>query len=142
MLIKEVPPAHLISWGGWWMPYAARIAKREGCGLACLVGEALSGEARIFVIWGRDGKPTGAAATRLLLRNDSKPIGELHWLAGDGMSEWLPSCFPQLEQILIRSHGVAAFKTTVRPGLERAFKPFGYRRTKVILEKRLDENGK
>lgn len=135
MTLTEVPPAYLIQWGGWWMPYAARIAKREGCELSHYVGEALRGEARIFVIWGEDGKPTGATATRLLLRNDKTPIGELHWLAGDRMSEWLPVCFPILEQILIRDHGVVALKTTGRPGLERAFAPYGYRRKKVILEK-------
>lgn len=135
MKLTEVPPDRLIDWGGWWMPYAQRVADREGCKLSHYIGEALRGEARIFVIWGKDGRPTGATATRLLIRNDKTPVGELHWLAGDGMSEWLPICLPQLEQILIRDHGVASFKTTGRPGLERAFAPYGYRRRKVILEK-------
>lgn len=139
MTLLEVPSAYLLSWGGLWMPYAQKIARREGLDLSELVGEALSGEARIFAIFGADGKSAGACATRLLLRNGKTPIGELHWLAGDRMSEWLPSCFPRLEQILIRDHGVTAFKTTVRPGLERAFRPYGYRRTKVVLHKRLND---
>lgn len=137
MTLTEVPHAYLLQWGGLWMPYAARIAKREGCELSELVGDALSGEARIFVIWGTDGKPTGAVATRLLIRNDKYPIGEIHWLAGNGMSAWLGPCLDYLETTLKRDYGVTAMKATGRPGWERAAKPFGYRRAKVVLEKAL-----
>lgn len=135
MTLTEVPHAYLIQWGAWWMPYAARIAEREGCELSELVGQALCGEARIFVIWGADGKPTGATATRLLLRNGTTPVGELHWLAGDGMQDWFSSCFQQLQTILKRDHGVALLKSTIRPGLEPAFKAQGFRRVKVVVEK-------
>lgn len=135
MTLTEVPTDRLVDWGGWWMPYADRIAKREGCDLSELIGEALNGEARIFVIWGKDGKPTGAVATRLLLRNNKTPIGEIHWLAGDGMSEWLGPCLQFLETTLTRDHGATAIKATGRPGWARAAKPFGYRRVKIILEK-------
>lgn len=134
-MITEIPTDRLIDWGGWWMPYAARIAKREDCDLSHLVGEALNGEARIFVIWGKDGKPTGAAATRLLLRFDKTPVGEIHWLAGDGLNDWFGPCLSHLETTLKRDHGVVLFKATGRPGFERAAKPFGYRRMRVILEK-------
>ena len=137
MTLTEVPTDRLIDWGGWWMPYAARIAKREGCEISYLFGQAYSGEARIVVIWGKGGRATGAAATRVLLRNDKTPVGEIHWLAGDGLNDWFGPCLAQLETILTRDYGVTLFKATGRPGFERAAKPFGYRRAKVVLEKAL-----
>lgn len=137
MTLTEIPHAYLLQWGGLWMPFAAKISKREGKPLSEVVGEALCGEARIFVIWGADGRPTGATATRLIMRNGTTPIGELHWLAGNGMASWFSACLPILEQILIRDHGVVAFKTNVRPGLEPHFRRAGFRRKRVLLEKRI-----
>ena len=134
MNFTEVPNADLFDKARWWVPYAVQIANHEGDDPQDYIWEAIRGEARIFVFW-NDGKPTGACATRVLVNHDGSKTGELHWQAGEGMAEWLPECLPQIEQILIRDHRVTRLRATGRTGLERALKPFGFRRVKIILEK-------
>lgn len=139
MILTEVPPRELIDKAAWWVPYAARIAQREGCEASEYIEEAMRGEARVFVLWGANGKPAGAIATRMLVRADKTRIGELHWCAGDGVLETLSDWLPQLEAILAR-HGATRIKLTGRHGWTRILKPFGYRRTRVILEKGLENH--
>ena len=139
MNFTEVPNADLFDKARWWVPYAEKVARREGCEVEFFVSSALAGVDRIFVIWGDDGVPTGAVATRLHTRNDTTRVGEIYWLAGHRLSSWL-HLIPEIEQVLVRDYGIVEMEATCRRGFERATKPIGYRRAKVILVKRL-ENG-
>lgn len=135
MKFTEVTADRMFDRGGWWFLFARKVAEHEGDNPQDYIWEAIRGQARIFVFWGADGSPAGACATRVQLRHDGTKTGELHWQAGSGMAQWLPECLPHIEQILKRDNGVSVYRATGRTGLERALKPFGYRRRKIILEK-------
>ena len=120
------------------MPYAVQIANHEGDDPQEYIWEALRGEARIFVFW-HDGQPTGACATRVLVKHDGTRTGEFHWIAGQGVLSTLTDWLPQLEAILARDHGVTRLRVTGRNGWARTLTSSGYRRVKIILEKGVGE---
>lgn len=137
--VTTIPAAQALTQSALWMPFATRFAEKDEMPLAYLVDQVVSGEATLHVVF--EGKTAVAAATtRIQIRHGSEKVGELYWLAGDRMPEWLPMFVSEIEAFLRRAECVV-FKMIPRDGFERVLKPFGYCRTKVVLEKKANHNG-
>jgi hypothetical protein len=137
--VTTIPTAQTLAQSALWMPFAAQFAAKDEMPLSYLVEQVVSGEATLHVVFAGE-TPIAAATTRIQIRHGSEKVGELYWLAGERMAEWLPMFVSEIEAFLRRA-GCAVFKMIPRDGFERVLKPFGYRRTKVVLEKKANHNG-
>lgn len=92
-------------------------------------------EVQPALVWDEDSKQARALVGIRTCRCGDDLIGEIVWLTGRGMKDWL-HLLPQLEEYL-RHLGCVTIKPICRPGWARMIKGHGYKITHYVMEKKL-----
>jgi hypothetical protein len=114
-----------------WFPFLASITRRSKEPIEELLGQIARREVQLALVW--DGEKAHALIGIRLIRRGKDLIGEIVWLTGKGVRQWLP-LLSELEQYL-RDIGCIEIRPICRPGWSRLIKGRGYKITHYHMEK-------
>jgi hypothetical protein len=117
-----------------WLPFLPGISRRSKEPIESLLNQIGRFEVQLALVWD-NGKAQALVGIRLVRRGEDL-IGEIVWLTGNGMRDWL-HLLPQLEQYLKQHLGCVAIRPICRPGWSRLIKGRGYKITHFMMEKPL-----
>jgi len=119
-----------------WMPFMPRIAARSDETLGELIDHVRSGRVQLGVVFDTETQTTHAVIGMVYRILGREHVGEVHWVTGWGAKDW-QHLLPQLEKYLKEHKGCTKIKPICRPGWQPLLKVHGYKRTHVMMEKRL-----
>jgi hypothetical protein len=114
-----------------WFPFLDGISRRSKEPLESLLDQIGRHDVQLALVW--DGKAAHALIGIRFVRRGSDLIGEIIWLPGEGMKDWL-HLLPQLEQYL-KDMGCAEIRPICRLGWSRFLKTKNYKATHMMMEK-------
>jgi len=134
LILASLPSSAIAETAPIWLPFLARIAKRQGVPPHQLVAQVMSDEVQLHLAWDPAAREAHAlAGTRIILCGD-KRRGELIWTTGLARARWLP-LLADLETYHRDHLGCAGMSAVCRPGWRRDLRARGYRVTHLVMEK-------
>lgn len=116
-----------------WFPFLEGISRRSKEPINELLAQIARRDVQLALVW-NENTARALIGMRFVKRGDDL-IGEVVWLTGKGMRQWL-QLLPQMEDYL-KYMGCVTIRPICRPGWSRLIKGKGYRITHYQMEKTL-----